>query len=490
MRPSEHVSRSELGGPERGLRETEGRAQSPSPSYTGSYGYGDDDDDEAEDEEYALESDRGSAAERFGLEPTPASASAVPAPQQKPKRTRQLTTPQQAAVLHALLAQSRFPTTAMREEVGRQIGLSARKVQVWFQNQRQKARKESKEAAAQAAAGAAPRESRPPQFSSFPNAPPGGIGAPSQAFPEPTSAAGPRTSIRRPEAPPSRRASEPSFDIRPTSSVVSIRRSSGDDLTGPGVPGAGVAIEPFPQPSCLPSASSTQLNRPLSPQQGLRLPPVHTITPPLPPIGRREGHAAVPAIHQTERIEEHPSPRSLRLPPIQLGPHNGRHRSFEQGSDVIQMASGRSHIPISSRAAYSSPSAYHPPRTAGVGPTFSLGRAETPPVSMAPRHIPPPFTLEPNPEWQPSSSAAFAARTRTQSGPVTYATPSSGPSRQRPTGDETSMIESRMRSTPARTTRFDPVRNTEVPPPSQHTRPSSLSFLSFGVPTFRLRKLI
>ncbi|KAG6335016.1 hypothetical protein ID866_4074 [Astraeus odoratus] len=52
-------------------------------------------------------------------------------PEQPPKkkRTRTLTTPQQSAVLHALLAKSRFPTTAMREEVGRQIGLSARKVQ-------------------------------------------------------------------------------------------------------------------------------------------------------------------------------------------------------------------------------------------------------------------------------------------------------------------------------------------------------------------------
>lgn len=83
------------------------------------------------------------------------SAPQVTAPPKK-KRTRTLTTPHQSAVLHALLAkvrrflgtffllplpylapshsylpsQSRFPTTAMREEVGRQIGLSARKVQV------------------------------------------------------------------------------------------------------------------------------------------------------------------------------------------------------------------------------------------------------------------------------------------------------------------------------------------------------------------------
>ncbi|KAJ8091592.1 hypothetical protein PM082_020822 [Marasmius tenuissimus] len=54
----------------------------------------------------------------------------TPAAPPKKKRTRTLTTPHQSAVLHALLAQSRFPTTAMREEVGRAIGLSARKVQV------------------------------------------------------------------------------------------------------------------------------------------------------------------------------------------------------------------------------------------------------------------------------------------------------------------------------------------------------------------------
>lgn len=77
----------------------------------------------------------------------PSEQPAPAAPPPKKKRTRTLTTPHQSAVLHALLAQvtylgslhsgwthiipqSRFPTTAMREEVGRSIGLSARKVQV------------------------------------------------------------------------------------------------------------------------------------------------------------------------------------------------------------------------------------------------------------------------------------------------------------------------------------------------------------------------
>ncbi|KAK0468627.1 hypothetical protein IW261DRAFT_1679823 [Armillaria novae-zelandiae] len=83
-----------------------------------------------------------------------------PPPTQKKKRTRTLTTPHQSAVLHALLAQSRFPTTAMREEVGRSIGLSARKVQIWFQNQRQKARRPRSQSDIPL--------TRPPQYGPFP----------------------------------------------------------------------------------------------------------------------------------------------------------------------------------------------------------------------------------------------------------------------------------------------------------------------------------
>ncbi|KAJ3483074.1 hypothetical protein NLJ89_g12096 [Agrocybe chaxingu] len=86
-----------------------------------------------------------------------------PAAPPKKKRTRTLTTPHQSAVLHALLAQSRFPTTAMREEVGRSIGLSARKVQIWFQNQRQKARRPRSQGE--------PPSSRPPQYGPFPGGP-------------------------------------------------------------------------------------------------------------------------------------------------------------------------------------------------------------------------------------------------------------------------------------------------------------------------------
>ncbi|CAE6441296.1 unnamed protein product [Rhizoctonia solani] len=61
----------------------------------------------------------------------------IPAPK---KRTRTLMTPDQLTALHRLLSQTRFPTTEQREQCGREIGLSARRVQVWFQNQRQKSK--------------------------------------------------------------------------------------------------------------------------------------------------------------------------------------------------------------------------------------------------------------------------------------------------------------------------------------------------------------
>lgn len=56
-------------------------------------------------------------------------------------RRRSLTTPFQAQILRAFISITRFPATALRDEVGAAIGLTGRQVQVWFQNQRQKARK-------------------------------------------------------------------------------------------------------------------------------------------------------------------------------------------------------------------------------------------------------------------------------------------------------------------------------------------------------------
>ena len=59
------------------------------------------------------------------------------------KRARKLLTLEQSRVLHELLQQTCFPSTQVREAVAAQLGLSPRKVQVFFQNKRQKQRKRS-----------------------------------------------------------------------------------------------------------------------------------------------------------------------------------------------------------------------------------------------------------------------------------------------------------------------------------------------------------
>ncbi|KAG9125846.1 hypothetical protein FRC07_005969 [Ceratobasidium sp. 392] len=79
-------------------------------------------------------------------------------------------TPDQLTALHRLLSMTRFPTTEQREQCGREIGLSARRVQVWFQNQRQKS-KAQQQAASQAGSSRghtlAPRSSGPYQVFSY-----------------------------------------------------------------------------------------------------------------------------------------------------------------------------------------------------------------------------------------------------------------------------------------------------------------------------------
>lgn len=63
-------------------------------------------------------------------------------------RARTLLTPEQSRVLHQLLQKTWFPSTQVREAVAAQLGLSPRKVQVFFQNKRQKHRKKASAAAA------------------------------------------------------------------------------------------------------------------------------------------------------------------------------------------------------------------------------------------------------------------------------------------------------------------------------------------------------
>ncbi|KAG8701720.1 hypothetical protein FRC08_003934 [Ceratobasidium sp. 394] len=119
------------------------------------------DDDKSGDEDERQASLSGSETDGSPEQPV------LPAPK---KRTRTLMTPDQLTALHRLLAMTRFPTTEQREQCGREIGLSARRVQVWFQNQRQKS-KAQQQAAAQAGSSRghalAPRSSGPYQVFSY-----------------------------------------------------------------------------------------------------------------------------------------------------------------------------------------------------------------------------------------------------------------------------------------------------------------------------------
>ncbi|GAA6061085.1 hypothetical protein JCM10212_006286 [Sporobolomyces blumeae] len=94
---------------------------------------GDDDDDEVDDDAASVATFRTGASAKSKGKAKSSAAEKEPAK----KRSRTLTTPAQTAVLNALLAKTRFPSTETREEVGAQIGMSARRVQIWFQNRRQ-----------------------------------------------------------------------------------------------------------------------------------------------------------------------------------------------------------------------------------------------------------------------------------------------------------------------------------------------------------------
>ncbi|EGN97533.1 hypothetical protein SERLA73DRAFT_161532 [Serpula lacrymans var. lacrymans S7.3] len=298
----------------------------------------------------------------------------------KKKRTRTLTTPHQSAVLHALLAQSRFPTTAMREEVGRQIGLSARKVQIWFQNQRQKARRPRSE-------GSAPL-TRPPQYGPFPNMP---TSAPSE-----TASFHPSS-----EQSSSYPISEHPFGIagpsrtRDSSAERAIyedtqRRSfdAGPQLSGPGMPGWN--------PEYHPASPIRERGQPLSGHRS----PDHMISPDSYTSSRAsEGFQNIPAplgirplaprpLLRPFASDETPGAHPRALPPLDFSAPHLRSTAMPYPS-----SSPRSPAPLLSHPAgnvtqYQSPPSHH-------------GR-------VAPFVIPPPFALEPQPQWDPRTFSPFS----------------------------------------------------------------------------------
>lgn len=56
------------------------------------------------------------------------------------KRCRTVMTPSQSRVLRKVLEQTAFPSTEIRENLAKILGMKPRTVQIWFQNQRQKSR--------------------------------------------------------------------------------------------------------------------------------------------------------------------------------------------------------------------------------------------------------------------------------------------------------------------------------------------------------------
>ncbi|KAH9940035.1 uncharacterized protein BXZ73DRAFT_99030 [Epithele typhae] len=416
--------------------------------------------------------------EMEGGEPSKAKASdggATDGPPPKKKRTRTLTTPHQAAVLHALLAQSRFPTTQMREEVGRAIGLSARKVQ----NQRQKARRPR----GQATTTTAPL-TRPPQFGPFTNAPPG------------TASDHSPTTMFRPGS---------SYDFFPRShaglsdmpyGATSAPSSAGSDrfayghrdpylaeeyarsglpptqLAGPGIPGTARRIT-FDDPAWNSRRSQAYMSRP-------------STAPTDSPEQRFHPRSGRPVAEQGPEL-------TLTLPPVltNLPPSRG-----PGSSPVGPPSAGASGVPrlasISSLEASAAAHASSRPRS------FDDGRRTLPRVDFsAPRpvlNIPPPFTLQPPPQWD---DPAFSPYTPRRSPPAPAHPPAHMPTPPFE-GSGSSPIASRgpfrgggdalprlstvlpVRSaglSPSRTspppspvfrTRFDPVRSTTGRAPQEH----------------------
>ncbi|KAI0049097.1 hypothetical protein FA95DRAFT_947551 [Auriscalpium vulgare] len=356
------------------------------------------------------------------------SQAAQPPPAKK-KRTRTLTTPHQSAVLHALLAQSRFPTTAMREEVGRSIGLSARKVQLIFsQNQRQKARRPRSQSVA-------PPLTRPPQYGAFSNMP---VSAPATSNnPFGAGYSAPPSSYSYP-GPPAQYAAvqehpDPEAALRTPATGTSS--SSSGQLSGPGVPGASTPYLP---------------RFPYGVQNPPQLPPPSAYPP---SYGHQDPWASHEGSSGSSRPPTEPVPRdfSFNLPPLRLDETRGV-GTYSSGG-LPRLAPPRNYDISPRPFTADSPFAHHPPLER---PSPQSHR----PARPLPRlRIPPPLPLQTSHRAGPSYPPPMQERA-TNSEVGRYLQPVEpveriASSSQLPPVRTESPVESPQ---PARPTRFDPVR--------------------------------
>ncbi|KAI0338789.1 hypothetical protein BDW22DRAFT_1348228 [Trametopsis cervina] len=311
-------------------------------------------------------------------------------PPPKKKRTRTLTTPHQAAVLHALLAQSRFPTTAMREEVGRAIGLSARKVQASSQeissrtfidgfypldlNQRQKARRPRGQNV--------PPLTRPPQYGPFPSTTSGSSHGELSMAPDSSFAGSTQTSRLRAASFTSPTELDPAWHELRSSEAYQGPAGFSAQLSGPGIPGGSTGPS-SPDTTRAPTAD------PVRPRTGYPVTSGHR-SPTVARPWTTEQNEPLYTIPRPTRSSSHrrSADFAVRLPPLRLT--RPRSRTFAE-SGASRGAPSSAHI-LSPRS---------PTRLPPLQP-------DSPFAFEAPLRIPPPFTLQPQPQWDDPSFSPFS----------------------------------------------------------------------------------
>ncbi|EED82462.1 predicted protein [Postia placenta Mad-698-R] len=276
-------------------------------------------------------------------------------------------------------SQSRFPTTAMREEVGRAIGLSARKVQIWFQNQRQKARRPRGQATTPL--------TRPPQFGPFQNAHLGSSSSDMAAF-SGTSAQGHTSSGSHLVHlnPIVGYGHEGTYQESQMSRALP-RSVTSPYLSGPGIPGSASSSSARTDYTLPRDARGAAVVRE-TPRPSTSYPTVNrasTYIRPRPATAEVSSSASFTAGEHTLRQPrlsvdsgdtqlDHP----VTLPPLVIGPEPNRRQAstspFSSMSEVWRR--------------------WHPSPAGGMSPR--------------PLAIPPPFTLQPHPQWDDPAFSPFS----------------------------------------------------------------------------------